>query len=294
MHADDLDLTEIWGQIYVNGKLAAAGGAAISALDRGLLYGDGVFETIRVYSGRPFMLDAHLERMAEGCSVISLPMPDPKEIKRGAERVLEANGLSDAYLRITVTRGATGSLWHDLAQASPTIIIMTKPFSPQEFGEGLRLAVSTFRSDEQSPLSRIKQAGILWKILARAEAKRAGMDDAVLLNTNGHIAEATSANILWMRSGTLYTPSLNCGILSGITRRIVIEIAREQGIAVVEGEFALGELGAADEAFLTSSTLEVAPIRSLNDKEFADAAPGPATRQFMELYHSRTLCITSH
>ena len=267
------NLSEIWGQVYVNGRLTAADEASASAMDRGFLYGDGVFETIRVYAGQPFMLDAHLARMAQGCSVISLPTPDMEEIKRGVEQVLEANGLSDAYLRITVTRGPTGSLWSDLEHSLPTVVIMSKPFVPTDFGQGMRLVISSFRSDEQNPLAGIKQTGILWKILARAEAKRAGADDALIMDTQGHVSEATSANIFWVRDDTLYTPSLDCGILPGVTRALIIEIAREQGLAVVDGKFALDELLASDEAFLTSSTSELAPIHSIAERKFKTGRP---------------------
>lgn len=286
MSIEDIDLGEVWGQVYVNGRIVPADEATVSALDRGLLHGDGVFETIRVYGGKPFMLDAHLRRMADGCSAIEVAPPDPAEIKNGVRQVLEANDLSDAYLRITATRGPTGRLWYDLEHSAPTIVIIAKPLVPKDFGEGLRLVVSGFRSDERSPLSRIKQTGILWKILARTEARRAGADDALLLNTQDRIAEATSANIFWARDGALYTPSLDCGILPGITRALVIEIAREQGISVTERKFTLDELRTADEAFLTSSTWELAPIRSLGDVPFG-GAPGLITRSLTESYRER-------
>jgi branched-chain amino acid aminotransferase len=273
--------------MYINGRIMPAREAVISVLDRGLLYGDGIFETIRVYAGKPFMLDAHLARMAEGCSVIALPMPDVEGIKRGVVQVLKANGLFDAYLRITVTRGPTGGLWYDLDRSSPTVVIMTKPFAPRDFGEGLSLIVSSARSDEESPLSRIKHTGILWKMLARAEAKRAGADDALMLDTKGHVSEATSANVFWVRGGALYTPSLDCGILPGITRAVVIDIAREQGTAVREGKFPPDDLLAADEAFLTSSTWELAQIGSIAGKEFRTSRP--ITKTLTEEYKLRTL-----
>lgn len=281
------DLSKTWGQIYVNGRLIAAGEASTSAMDRGFLYGDGIFETIRVYTGKPFMLDAHLARMAQGCSVISLPMPNVEEIKRGVEQVLKTNGLSDAYLRITVTRGPTGSMWSDLERSSPTVVIMSKPFIPHDFGQGLRLIVSSFRSDERNPLTGIKQTGILWKILARAEARRAGVDDALMLDTQVHVSEATSANIFWVRGNILYTPSLDCGILPGVTRAIVLDIAHEQDISAIEGKFGLDDLRAADEAFLTSSTWELAQIRSLAEKEFGTSRP--ITKKLTEKYRLRIL-----
>ena len=272
-----------WGQISVNGKLVPAAEATVSPLDRGLLYGDGIFETIRVYEGKPFMLDAHLKRMTHGCSVISLPMPDADTIKRWVMEALDANDLSDAYLRIVITRGPTGGVWHELENACPTVLILCKPYHPPDFGDGLRLRLSTFRSDEQNPLTQVKHIGLLWKIMARREARQAGVNDAIMLNTKGHVAEATSANAFWVRDGVLYTPSLDSGILAGITRGVVLEIAREKGIEAVEGHFAFEELLAVEEAFLTSSTWELAPIRSIEDMTFAEA-PGKVTKRLAEEY----------
>lgn len=285
----DMNLNETWGTVYVNGELVSAEDAAVSACDRGLLYGDGIFETVRVYEGEPFMLDAHINRMADGCSVTGLRPPDAEEIRRAARGILEANGLTgDAYLRITLTRGATGRMWYDLGHDRATLVLLAKPYDPPNHGSGLRLTVSSsFRSDERSPLSRIKHTGILWKILPRAEAKRSGFDDALLMNTADQISEATSANAFWVRDGKLYTPDLACGILPGVTRSIVMQVARENGIAVEEGCFALDHLLGAEEMFLTSSTAELTPIRSVNDTAFE--SPGPMTRRLTALYreHAR-------
>ena len=282
------DLVGAWGRISVNGRLMPAAEATVSPLDRGLLYGDGIFETIRVYAGKPFMLDAHLKRMAHGCSVISLPMPDADQIKHWAREALDANELSDAYLRITVTRGPTGAVWYDFDQARPTVLILCKPYAQPDYGDGLTLRLSTFRSDEQSPLTRTKHIGLLWKIMARREARQSGVNDAIMLNTRGHVAEATSANAFWVRDGVLYTPSLDSGILAGVTRGIVLEIAKDEGIEVVEGHFAYEEMLAAEEAFLTSSTWELAPIRAVEDMTFAEA-PGKVTRRLAKLYGDRVM-----
>jgi len=288
MSLNDIDLTEVWGQIYIEGRLVSACEGRVSAFDRGLLHGDGVYETVRVYAGKPFMLDAHLRRMAHGCSAIGLTAPDAKDIEEGVRLVLQANGLKEeAYLRITVTRGATGKLWHDLACAKPSLVIIAKPYAAPNFGDGLRLVVSRFRTDERSPLSGIKQIGILPKIMARAEALRADANDVILLDTRGFVSEATSSNAFWVREERLFTPSLTCGILDGITRAIVMEIAKGEGIPVVEGEFALDDLYAAEEVFLTSSTWEIAPVRSVDGTAFPGAA-GPVTQRLTELYRRRT------
>jgi len=281
-----IDLDETWGFVYVNGELMPAHEASVCALDRGLLYGDGLFETIRVYNGMPFMLDAHIRRMSEGCSVIELMPPDPDEMRRAARQVLDANHLTgDAYLRITVTRGPTGRMWTDLEHSKATVIVLAKPYSPPDHGDGLRLTVSkSFRSDERSPLSRIKHTGILWKIMPRVAAKREGFDDALLLNTVDDISEGTSANIFWAKNGALHTPSLDCGILPGVTRSLVIEIARQQGISISEGCFPVDHLLRADEAFLTSSTAELVPIRSIEGKVFPG---GPITGLLTGLYRQQ-------
>lgn len=282
MHVDDIGFDETWGHVFLDGALKPASEAMVSAFDRGFLYGDGVYETIRVYAGKPFMLDAHLNRMALGCSVIGLTPPNAEEIESGVQQVLDANNLMDAYLRITVTRGATGKLWYDLESSTPSLLIIARPYTPPDFGDGLHLIMSGFRADERSPLSGVKQIGILPKILARSEAKSAGADDAMMLNTAGFVAEATSSNAFWVKDGELFTPTLDCGILAGITRETALGIAWESGMTIHEGQFALDDLLAADEVFLTSSTWEIAPVRSLGDTVFG--GPGPITARIAEQY----------
>jgi len=181
-------------------------------------------------------------------------------------------------------------MWHDLSHDKPTLIVFAKPYSNP--GHSLRLTVSkSYRSDERSPLSRIKQTGILWKILPRADAVRSGFDDALLMNTAGDISESTSANTFWVRDEVLYTPSLECGILPGVTRSIVVQIAREAGIEVIEDRFPLDHLLGADEAFLTSSTAELAPVRSIEETVFPSDAPGPMTRRVMELFRDHVRSV---
>jgi len=282
-----INRVDTWGTVYLNGELLPARQAAISALDRGFLYGDGVFETIRVYRGTPFMLDAHMNRMLHGCSVIALDPPDTEEIKRGIVEVLTANNLTDAYLRITITRGATGMPWFDTAVRAPTTMIIARPLTAENHVQGIRLTVSGFRVDEQSPLTRVKQTGILWRILARTNARRAGFDDALLLNTVGNVSEATSANVFWVKSGHLFTPDTDCGLLPGITRSLVIQIAETKNIPVIEGSFGLNDIFQADEVFLTNSISELVPVQSLDERVFA-LAPGPVTMQLADGYRALT------
>jgi branched-chain amino acid aminotransferase len=280
----EFDLTEAWGEVYINGKVVHASEAVVSLFDRGFLYGDGIYETLRVYQGKPFMLDAHIERMAKGCSAISLAMPAQETIKQGVYSVLEANSLKDAYLRITVTRGPTGQMWYDIRAEQPTVVIFAKPYTAPDFGLGVRLIVSRFRTDERSPLSGVKQIGILPKIMARLEAVQAGADDALLLDSRGYVSEATSSNAFWVVNGRLFTPSLSCGILPGITRRVVIELAKESGLEICEGEFELDEVFKAQEAFLTSSTWEIVPVASVDGVTIGSGLPNPVTQYLQRLY----------
>lgn len=275
-----------WGQVYVDGKLVRAEEAAASAFDRGIMYGDGIYETVRVYKGKPFMLEAHIKRMEHGCSVIEMAPPSAADVRRGVSQVLEANNLKEAYVRITATRGPTGKLWFDPESDAPTLLIFARPMVLESFVEGLNLIISKFRTDEESPLCGIKMSGILPKIMARTQALRAGAHDALLLNTKEVVSEATAANAFWVKDGMLFTPCMTCGLLDGITRSVIMELAVPNDIPAVVGQFTLEDVLSADEMFLTSSTWEVAPVVSLEGKSFGKV-PGPVTARIHKLYRSR-------
>ncbi len=246
--------------IWLNGALCPAGAARIDPADRGLLLGDGVFETVCVRAGRPTHLARHLARMREGAAVLGIvpPFPD-KDIRAAGEALLRAEGLAAAVLRITLTRGPgpRGLLPPDPAR--PTLMIAASPMPPSA-SAARAIVARTTRRNEHSPLSRIKSISYLDSIVARREAAASGADEAILLNTAGFVAEASAANIFLVRGGEVLTPPVADGALPGIARALILEagIAREC------------RLGTADllacEAAFTTSSLGLRPLASIDGR----------------------------
>ena len=284
MNEHTAELDSIWGTVWVGGGLVEAGKAAVSVLDRGLLYGDGLYETVRVYSGVPFLLDEHIRRLRDGAAVLRMPDPPAEFISSAVDSVIRANSLQEAYLRLTLTRGIRPDDWSRLEPCSPLLIVMARPLPPRDWGDGFALALSPFRVDPASPLRGVKHTGIVPKILARRIAAGQGCEDALLLTPDGAVGEASAASIFWVRDGTLFTPSLECGILDGITRMLVLRVAGRVGIPAEEGVYPLGHLLEAGEAFITSSTWELVPVKRVGEHGFAAPRPGPVTARLMELY----------
>lgn len=284
MTQQDTALDEIWGSIWLDGTLVPAGKAVVSAFDRGLLYGDGLYETIRVYSGVPFMLGEHLRRLRQGAQVLRMPVPDEDFIRRAVDSVIRANALEEAYLRLTLTRGVDPDDWTKLEPCRPSLIVMARPLPSRDYGDGFALAVSPFRVDPASPLRGVKHTGIMPKIMARRLAADEGCQDALLLTADGFVGEASAASVFWVRDGVLFTPSLDCGILDGLTRMLVLRVAPWGGIPAEEGQYPLERLLQADEVFLTSSTWELVPVKRVGESDFAAPRPGPVTRRLIELY----------
>ncbi len=277
-------LDDIWGTVWLDDGPVKAGRAAVSALDRGLLYGDGLYETLRVYSGVPFLLDHHIERLRRGAQVLRMPVPEDGLIRKAVDCVIRANALQEAYLRITLTRGVLPDDWTSLEPCRPVLLVMARPLPPRDYGDGFSLALSPFRVDPESPLRGVKHTGIVSKIIARRLALDEGCQDALLLTPDGAVGEATAASIFWVQDGRLYTPSLELGILDGLTRMLVLRVAPRGGIAVEEGRYPPERLLQADEVFITSSTWELVPVKRVGEREFAAPRPGPVTRRLMELY----------
>jgi len=276
--------------IHVNGHLVRAAAPAVSALDRGFLYGDGLFETVRAYAGQPFQLQAHLERLAASAAELHIAERlDTEPVARGVAELLDANGLAeaDAYIRITLTRGIhTGALTLEPA-AEPTVAIIAKPLHlppPERTERGVALVTASARRNADSPLPRHKTLNYLESLLAKTEAKEAGADDALLLNTRGEVAEAASSNLFIVRDGILATPPLEAAILPGITRGQVLRLATALGIAAAERPIGPAELLEADELFLTNAIVEVLPVRALDRHPIGDGRPGPLTRRLHAAY----------
>ncbi len=273
-------------QIYINGTFYDKENAKISVYDHGLLYGDGVFEGMRSYSGKVFRLGQHMDRLYESAEVILLNIPIPKaEMEAAVMETLRINKLSDAYIRLVVTRGS-GSLGLDPYKTSdPQVIVIADHIAlyPAEFYQsGLKIiTASTIRNHPAALSPRIKSLNYLNNILAKIEGLQAGCIEAVMLNHKGEVAECTGDNIFIVKNGVLATPPKDAGILDGITRNTVLELARSLGLPAVEQTMTRHDLLVADECFLTGSAAEVIPVISIDSRRIGDGQVGPMTKQLM-------------
>ncbi|MEM2093897.1 MAG: branched-chain-amino-acid transaminase, partial [Candidatus Bathyarchaeia archaeon] len=241
--------------VYIDGEYYPRSRAKISVYDHGFLYGDGVFEGIRVYDGYIFKLDEHLKRLYDSAKSISLQIPLTKaQFKEAIVETVRKNGFRDAYLRVIVTRGYGDLGLNPLKCAKPSIIIIADQLQPLYEGINVTAIVAATRRNAPDALDpMIKSLNYLNNILAKIEANRAGVHEAIMLNQNGTVCEGTSDNIFIVKNGVLITPPLSDGALDGITRRTVIELAREMNISVIERSITVHELLSADEAFLTGT-----------------------------------------
>ncbi len=276
----------------VEGKLVPPEQASVSVLDRGFLYGDSVYEVVRTYAGRPFELERHLQRMERSAGRIGLSLPPRAEIEGELQRTLAAAQNAESYARIIVTRGdGEFGLAPQLAGSAHRLILIVRPLqlpAAEKYAAGLQMAIA--RTRRNSPLSldpALKTGNYLNNILALREAVDAGADDAILLDLSGRVTEATTSNVFFVQRGVVVTPPLQLGMLEGVTRAVVIEIARGEGLLVREEPHGPEALAAADEVFVSSTLREVMPVTSLvylespgeQTRPVADGKPGPITQR---------------
>jgi len=277
-------------KIYIGGRLVDKQDATISVYDHGFLYGDGVFEGMRSYGGRVFRLDEHLERLWQSAAAICLTIPlSRQEMADAVTATLKANTISDGYIRLVVTRGS-GTLGLDPNRCSnPQVIIIADSISlyPDKFyEEGLEIiTASTIRNHPAALSPRIKSLNYLNNILAKIEGAQAGCVEALMLNHKGEVAECTGDNIFIVRQGRVVTPPLDAGILAGITRQAVIDLARQAGLTVDELAMTRHDVFVADECFLTGSAAEVVPVVKVDSRVIGNGKPGPVTRDLKERFH---------
>ncbi|MEA1959010.1 MAG: aminotransferase class IV, partial [Chloroflexota bacterium] len=274
--------------VYINDKIVNRDKAAVSAFDRGLLYGYGLFETMRSYGGAVFRLDRHLNRLTRSAEAIGLaPALDVPQLAFAVAQTLDANGIADARIRLTVTAGQGGRALSLPASGPLTVMIAVEELalpSPDVYSKGLSACIVSIRRNSGSPLSRMKTIGFMDNILARDEASRKGADEAILLNERGRVVECSTSNIFIVESGGLVTPPLDSGILSGVTREAVIELASQIGIEVKEETVAIERLLLADEVFITNSIIELMPVVSIDGRAVGAGGPGEMTRRLMSAY----------
>jgi branched-chain amino acid aminotransferase len=278
--------------IYLNGRFVPQEEAVVSVFDHGLLYGDGVFEGIRAYHGRVFRLREHIDRLYESAKSIALDIPlSREEMQEVVLETLRRNRLHDGYIRLVVSRGV-GDLGLDPRKCSkPTIFCIAASIQlyPEEYYErGLEvITVATRRNVAEALNPRIKSLNYLNNILAKIEANLAGVPEAIMLNNEGYVAEATGDNVFIVKNGSLVTPPSYAGLLEGITRNAVIELARARAIPVHETLFTRHDLYVADECFLTGTAAEVIPVVRIDGRTIGDGKPGKLTalliRDFREL-----------
>jgi branched-chain amino acid aminotransferase len=278
--------------LYVNGEYLPADQLHISALDRGFTLGDGVFETMRAYGGGIVRLSDHLKRLNASAVAIRLSFPmDAVALRQALFTTLERNGLSDAILRLSVSRGVSPQrgLVPD-PSALPVVVIRATSYvaSPEsKYLTGFRVIIGSIRRNETSPTAFIKSLNYLDSILSRAEAAEAGVDDALLLNTRGCVACASSSNVFGVTARGLLTPNLASGVLAGVTRGLVLEQARSLGLCVEEGELTLRRLFASREVFLTNAVMGLMPVVEIDGHMVGNGVPGPIYTRLAATYQQR-------
>ncbi len=280
-------------KVYIDGTLYDRDDAKISVFDHGLLYGDGVFEGIRFYGGRVFRLEQHIDRLFDSARAICLkPTLTPEEMTAAVLETIRSNELRDGYVRLVVTRGeGTLGLSPEHCPRATVIVIASKiTLYPAEMYEnGLKVVTCSTRRIPHGALSpMVKSLNYLNNVLAKIEATHAGAGEGLMLNEQGYVSECTGDNVFIVKKGKVYTPPIASGALVGITRDVVIELAREAGLDVSEPQMTRYDIYTADECFLTGTAAEVIPVAELDRRPIGDGKPGPITRDLIARFRELT------
>ena len=289
-------LARLGSTVFVNGRITDGATASVPVFDHGFLYGEGVYETLRTYHGVPFLFDRHDRRLRHSAELMALPVPfGAAELLSNIQKTMAAHpgGLTEAYIRVLLTRGVGELSYNPAATPSPTVVIIVKPFAaPAEttFTDGIRLSLVSVRRNHPRALNpMIKSNNLLNNALAMQEALRAGADEALMRNQDGELVECSQSNFFLVKGGAALTPPLSAGLLPGITREFVMEMASEIGIPCRDARLTPDDLRTADEAFITGTTREVTPVVRVDDLKIGAGNPGPVTIKLLNEFRRRAL-----
>ncbi len=278
--------------IFLNDTIVEETEGRLSILDRGFLYGDGIFETLRTYDKKPFRLEDHITRLSHSARYLDIPFRyTSQEIRQIIEQLLTRNDLPDAYIRMTLSRGSGVDGFIPTGMSSPTFVIHAKPlvaYPASLYKTGVSLTISPVLRSTTCPISAHKTLNYMTNYLMKKDAVEKGVHDALILNTDNHVAECAVSNIFIVEGGTVITPSLKANLLPGITRKVILELCKENGIHASEELFGLERVFAADEVFLTNSLMEVMPVARVDEQTIGRRAPGAIT----SLLHSKYKALT--
>jgi branched-chain amino acid aminotransferase len=277
-------------KVWIDGKFYEKENAKISVYDHGLLYGDGVFEGIRVYRGKIFECDAHLRRLFDSARAIRLTPPRSADQLRAAmEESIKINNFSDCYIRLVVTRGAGYLGLNPNKCPNPSIVIIADTielYPPEMYEKGMSIITSSVVRTHPNSLSpRIKSLNYLNNILAKIEAIDAGVPEALMLNQEGNVAECTGDNVFIVRAGQIQTPTTSDGILEGVTRHVMLQLCQKLSIPCIEKSLQRHDMYVADECFLTGTAAEIIPVTQIDGRPIGTGTPGPITKRLIEAFH---------
>jgi branched-chain amino acid aminotransferase len=271
---------------YLNGSLIPTSQARVSVLDYGFLFGYGLYETIRAYEGKLFRLDAHLKRLEDSALKTGIRL-DLTALRRGVLDTVKANGFSDTRVRITVSIGEGTITPNPASCQTPTVLVLAgeyHPFTRDKYEQGFSVVVSAIRRNSRSPVTFMKSANSMENMLARQQARESGADESLFLNDRGYVTEASGSNVFVVEDTVVKTPRLKNGILPGVTRAAVVEVAGQTGLEIRESDLRLSELLAADEAFLSNSLIEVMPLTLVDGRAIGGGGVGSITRRIAKAY----------
>jgi len=279
--------------VSVNGRIADAATASIPVFDHGFLYGEGVYETLRTYHRIPFLFHLHQERLRRSAALLSLPVPftDDELLAQITATMAAHKGLNEAYIRVLLTRGVGELTYNPAACPTPSTVIIVKPFPEppaRTFTDGIKVALVGVRRNHPAALNpMIKSNNLINNALAMQEALRSGADEALMCNQAGDVVECSQSNFFIVKGRRVITPPLEAGLLPGITRAFVLEMASDEGFEAVEDAVSVADVRAADEAFITGTTREVTPVVSVDTDRIGSGRPGPVSQQLLAAFHAR-------